>query len=222
MQNSKPQVHFLILVPLILTMLTYVSCSKKLAPETQQPQTVNDRAFINVGEGDGGITFPQYNMEKRNKIMNLVENEGKTAAFTFQAYTSDGVLIDVETVEAEGHNVSFVVIDEVPVFPGCEGMETNEGLRACFLEKVTQHVNAHLNTSLGKELGLEGINTVNVKFQIARDGTIEVLETCATHPSLQEEAERVVMSLPQMTPGKHNGNVVGVLHSLPISFRVSE
>jgi hypothetical protein len=42
----------------------------------------------------------------------------------------------------------------------------------------------------------------------------------AAHPILKEEGIRVINSLPQMVPGKQNGQEVGVMYSLPIVFQV--
>lgn len=116
--------------------------------------------------------------------------------------------------------MAFSEIEEVPIFPGCEDLTTNEERKECMSQKITEFVSANFNTGLGKELKLEGLNRVYVQFKINTDGTIEVVKSRASHPLLEKEGERVVGELPQMKPGKHNGQEVAVLYSLPISFIV--
>ncbi|HBR54019.1 MAG TPA: energy transducer TonB, partial [Flavobacteriaceae bacterium] len=44
----------------------------------------------------------------------------------------------------------------------------------------------------------------------------------AAHPSLEEEAVRVVSALPAMLPGEQEGKKVGVIYALPIIFEINE
>jgi len=65
--------------------------------------------------------------------------------------------------------VPFAVMENVPVFPGCETMKTNQEKRACFQKKVNQHVKKEFKyppTAL--ELGIQG--KVYVQFVI--DGNV--------------------------------------------------
>jgi protein TonB len=61
-----------------------------------------------------------------------------------------------------------------------------------------------------------------VIFKIDKNGNIEGVRSRAPHPALEEEAIRVVNSLPTFTPGKNNGKNVIVPYSLPIIFQVGE
>ena len=60
---------------------------------------------------------------------------------------------------------------------------------------------------------------VIVQFKIDETGNIRDIRAKAPVPELEEEAKRVVNSLPQMTPGKQRGKAVGVVYSLPIVFQ---
>lgn len=84
------------------------------------------------------------------------------------------------------------------------------------------HVQENFNIKLGKEVGLTGVNRVIVQFKIDNTGKIIDVKSRAPHPKLEEEAKRVINSLPQMTPGEQNGKAVGVMYSLPIVFQVNE
>jgi hypothetical protein len=182
--NSVSKFRFLIILPLMAAMLTYVACSSS--------KTGNEQVSTQqVPPPPPPPPAP----------------EPPTS---------------VPKVGQEMPNIPFAVVEELPVFPGCESFETREKKAKCITQKINQFVNTNFNTSLGKELGLTGLNRIYVQFKIAKNGVVEVLGARAPHPALEEEARRVVNLLPKMTPGKQRGEEVGVLYSLPISFMVPE
>ncbi len=130
--------------------------------------------------------------------------------------------VEVEDIEEEIADVPFAVIENVPIFPGCESMTNNNDRKTCMSEKVSQLVNKKFNTELGADLGLSGVNRIYVSFKIDKNGNITSIQSRAPHPRLQTEAERVIKLLPKMTPGKQRGKPVGVLYSLPITFKVED
>lgn len=128
----------------------------------------------------------------------------------------------VEAVEEEEEivNVPFAVIENVPIFPGCEGEPNNELKKSCMSTKVKEFVQANFNAGLAVDLGLEGTQKIFVTFKIDRTGRVADIRSRAPHKRLEEEAKRVVSSLPKMIPGKQRGVPVGVLYALPIMFQV--
>src|SRR5690606_4059743 len=164
---------------------------------------------------------------KRNEIMDYLGAEGNPHTLVI----TDGEITSRITVNspskserslAGSSDVPFMLIEEVPVFPGCEDLTSNTDRKNCLTEKVTEFVNKNFNTGLGKELGLKGVNKVYVQFKVTATGSVEVMGVRGPAPELEKEAERVVLGLPKMKPGKHNGKEVGVLYSLPITFMVGE
>ncbi len=125
-----------------------------------------------------------------------------------------------EAVEEELADVPFAVIENVPIYPGCEGAKGNSGKKACMSEKIDKWVKKKFNGDLAGDLGLEGIQRIFVRFKINKNGNVVDVQARAPHPKLEQEAVRVVKSLPKMTPGKQRGKPVGVLYSLPIRFQV--
>ncbi len=125
--------------------------------------------------------------------------------------------------QEEGEAVPFAVAEKTPVFPGCEDLD-GKNLKDCTVKKINNHVNTNFNTSLGKELGLEGESRIVVQFKINNQGKITNVRSrsLANEPearkSLENEATRVVSSLPRMKPGKFKGKEVDVMYSLPIVF----
>ena len=128
--------------------------------------------------------------------------------------------IEIEAVE-EDVEVPFAVIENVPVFPGCE-KGSNAKKKACMSQKIAKFVNRKFNTDLAGDLGLSGRQRINVIFKIDKTGNITGIRARAPHPGLEKEAKRVIGLLPQMKPGKQRGKAVTVPYSLPIIFQVQD
>ena len=124
--------------------------------------------------------------------------------------------------EIKIETVPFILIEDVPIFPGCENLSNNEERKDCMSEKITKFINREFNSELGGQLGLTGINKINVMFKIDTKGDIIEVESRAPHPKLEQEAERVIQALPKMKPGKQRGNPVIVQYSIPIIFKVQD
>lgn len=116
--------------------------------------------------------------------------------------------------------VPFEFIEDVPVYPGCEGLQSNDERKKCMSQKITQFVNSQFNKNLGEEVGVSGINRINVGFKIDKEGNIIDVQSRAPHPKLEQEAIRVINSLPKMEPGKQRGKPVAVSYYLPIVFQI--
>ncbi len=123
--------------------------------------------------------------------------------------------INVEEEEEE-IVVPFAIIEEVPVFPGCENASDK---KACFNEMMQKHVQKNfMYPRTAEELGIEG--RVFVQFVISNDGNITGIRTRGPDPSLEKEARRIIASLPQMIPGRQRNKRVSVPYSIPINFKL--
>lgn len=127
----------------------------------------------------------------------------------------------VKEVE-EDIEVPFSVIENVPVFPGCEKEKNNDAKRQCMSDKISDFVNKKFNTELAGELGLSGKQKISVMFKIDKSGEVVSIQARAPHPGLEKEAKRVIGLLPKMLPGKQRGKAVTVPYSLPILFQVQD
>lgn len=118
-----------------------------------------------------------------------------------------------------GIDIPFDKVEIVPVFPGCEG--TEEQKRICLKEKISEFVNSNFNNNLANSLNLKpGVKRIFVLFKIDNNGVVTSVQARAPHVKLEEEAIRVISSLPKMIPGNHEGEVVNVKYSLPIVFKI--
>lgn len=129
--------------------------------------------------------------------------------------------IEVEEAVEEDIEVPFAVIENVPVFPGCE-KGSNTAKKKCMSQKIAKFVNRKFNVDLASDLGLSGRQRISVIFKIDKTGAITGVRARAPHPGLEKEAKRVINLLPKMKPGKQRGKPVTVPYSLPIVFQVQD
>ncbi len=125
-----------------------------------------------------------------------------------------------EVVEEEIADVPFAVIENVPVYPGCEREPNNNAKKKCMSDKIQKYVQKKFDTGLAADLGLDGRQRISVQFKIDKNGNVVDVRARAPHPRLEREAIDVVKGLPKMTPGMQRGKAVGVLYALPILFQV--
>jgi len=122
----------------------------------------------------------------------------------------------VEKVEEEAE-VAFAVIEDVPVFPGCEGLD-KQATKACFQKKMQQHVVKNFNyPQAALDMGIEG--RVSVIFIIDTKGHVRGIRSRGPDKILETEAERIIGKLPTMKPGKQRGKPVKVAYAVPIFFK---
>lgn len=130
-------------------------------------------------------------------------------------------IIEVEEVEVEDLEedvvVPFSVVENVPIFPGCKG--NNEELKACFQEKMTEHLKKNFRyPETALELGIYG--KVFVMFDVDKEGVVSKIRTRGPDRLLEAEAKRIISLLPKMTPGKQRGKPVRVPYNIPINFQL--
>ncbi len=115
----------------------------------------------------------------------------------------------------------FTIIEDAPIFPGCENKNSKSEKKRCFSTSVNRHVARKFNANLAQELGLSpGKKRINAQFTINKKGEVVDVKVRAPHIKLKKETERVINLLPKMIPGKQKGRPVGVKFNLPIVFVV--
>lgn len=122
-----------------------------------------------------------------------------------------------EDVEPEA--VIFILIEDAPVFPGCEGLE-KDASKACFTKQITKFVNRKFNASVADGLSLEGRQRITTQFTIDTNGMVTEIKIMAPHKRLEKEARRVIEKLPKMIPGMQRKRPVPVKYTLPIIFDI--
>ena len=110
---------------------------------------------------------------------------------------------DVEPVIVEAE--IFQIVEEMPLFPGGE-----EALLAYLGKNISY-------PQMAKESNIQG--TVYIGFVVEADGSITNVKVLrGIGGGCDEEAIRVVKSMPRWAPGKQRGKPVRVQFNLPIKF----
>ncbi len=136
----------------------------------------------------------------------------------------DTKVADVEDVAVAEDDIPeeipFILIENAPVFPGCENEQTEKDKRACFQEQMLKHIRENFRyPEVAQEMGLQG--RVSVVFTVQKDGSIGNVRLRGPHESLETEAARIISKLPKLTPGKQRGTPVKVPYSIPITFKLN-
>ena len=156
------------------------------------------------------------------EVIEVVEDEEEVEETVIESTETDQDEIIIEEIEVEEEfddiDVPFAVIEDVPIFPGCESVAKSQR-RTCFQDKINQHIRRNFRyPEIAQEMGIQG--RVYVNFIIAKDGSITNIRMRGPDKNLENEAQRIISRLPQMTPGKQRGRAVRVPFSIPITFRL--
>lgn len=105
----------------------------------------------------------------------------------------------------------FVMVEQMPEFPG------GQAALMQYIARNTQY------PPLAKENGITG--KVFIKFTVEKDGSVSNVQAIRrsgkpVHEILEEEAIRVVESLPNFKPGIQKGRYVRVEFTIPINFNL--
>ncbi|MFM1877836.1 MAG: hypothetical protein RLZZ241_702 [Bacteroidota bacterium] len=156
------------------------------------------------------------------EVIEVVEDEEEVEETVIESTetSQETEIIEIEDVEVEevdeDIDVPFAVIEDVPVFPGCEKASDK---RACFNEKMNDHIRKNFRyPEIAQEMGIQG--RVSVLFTIQKDGSIGNIRMRGPDRNLEAEAQRIISKLPKMTPGKQRGRPVRVPFSIPIMFKL--
>lgn len=112
-------------------------------------------------------------------------------------------VVEEEVVEQE----IFKIVEEMPAFPGGE---------AKLMEYVAKNVKY---PQIARETGVQG--RVYVNFVVEPDGSVSNVSVLrGIGGGCDEEAIRVVKSMPKWKPGKQRGKAVRVSYMLPVNFKL--
>jgi len=172
--------------------------------QAKTPKTTTNLEKLEIVEDDKII-------EDAKDIIEIPEDDGD-------------IDLNIDTIQegediVEVNDIPFTVIEDVPLFPGCEKVAKSKR-RKCFNEEMKKHIRKHFRyPSLEEEMGIEG--KVNVMFKIDVDGSITELQVRGPSKGLEKEATRIINKLPKMTPGKQRGKPVRVPFGQPITFKLN-
>ncbi|MDA9089796.1 M56 family metallopeptidase [Maribacter arcticus] len=181
---------------------------------------VNDAKKLSISE-----------LQKFNELLSSLEDEpnylGNIILYddtnSFKIYTKiyeqpRGVKIVTKEQfdELDSVEVPFAVVDEAPIFPGCEDAADK---RACFNDKIQLHISKNFSyPKAAQDANIEG--RVSTMFMITSEGVIDNIKMRGPDKLLEDEVERIIKKLPKMSPGKQRGENVNVPFSIPVNFKL--
>ncbi|MFN7118897.1 MAG: energy transducer TonB [Saprospiraceae bacterium] len=118
----------------------------------------------------------------------------------------------------------FIIVEEMPRFPGCENLSTKQEKNDCTNKKLLEFIYKNIKyPPVAAENGIQG--TVPIKFVVEKDGTIanaQVLRDIGG--GCGQEAIRVVELMNKESikwkPGMQGGRPVRVQFNLPVKFKL--
>jgi TonB family protein len=107
--------------------------------------------------------------------------------------------------EVIDEDTPFVVVEEMPVFPGGDSL---------LLKYIAQNTKY---PEVSKAKKIEG--KVIVRFCVTKVGSVDRISVLkGVDPEIDSEAQRVVGTLPAFKPGRQGGKAVPVWYMVPITF----
>ena len=112
-------------------------------------------------------------------------------------------VVEEEVVEQE----IFQIVEEMPAFPGGE-------------QKLMEYVGKNIKyPQIARETGIQG--RVFIGFVVEPDGSVSNVKLLrGIGGGCDEEAMRVVKSMPKWKPGKQRGKAVRVSYQIPVFFKL--
>ena len=222
--NKNRNLYFVIGLTLVLGVtwgaVEYKSYERKI-DLTNGDMLVDDEEDVPITEQLKTPPPPPPPPPPAPEVIEIVEDEEEVEETVIESTESDEEMV-IEDIVVEDDfddiDVPFSVIEDVPIFPGCESVAKSQR-RACFQEQMNKHIRKNFRyPDIAQEMGIQG--RVYVNFIISKDGTITNIRMRGPDKNLENEAARIIGRLPQMTPGRQRGRAVRVPFSIPITFRL--
>ncbi len=213
LENKKgmfTQVGIIFALLLTLAAFEYKSYDKRsLNLQTRQEEALQEEIIPITEQNQKPIVPPEP--PKQTTVLEIVEDdeivedELKLDADIKQNEAVEQYVPPVQQEEEIDETEIFTVVESMPEFPG------GAGEMMTFIAKNVKY------PSMARESGIQG--RVFVNFVVEPNGSVsngKVLRGIGG--GCDEEAIRVVQSMPKWTPGKQRGKAVRVSFNLPVRF----
>ena len=151
-------------------------------------------------------------MPKQTTQLEIVEDDVEVEDIEINAEVDQTEVIEeyvpVEVVEEDVQEQEiFQIVEEMPSYPGGD---------AKLMEFVAKNIKY---PQIARETGIQG--RVFVGFVVEPDGSVSNVKVLrGIGGGCDEEAMRVVKSMPKWKPGKQRGKAVRVSYMLPVNFKL--
>lgn len=128
-------------------------------------------------------------------------------------------IIEIEEEEEDDEIFNFAVVEDKPIYPGCENVSKDERYM-CFQQGIMKHIRSNFKyPAIPKEMGIS--EKIFVQFVIDKTGRItNSLVVRGEDKHLKEEALRLVNSIPKLQAAKQRGKPVPCSFTVPINFKL--
>jgi len=231
---SIRKLKYLALLPVLGLMMCYTACQDEGLANPDETAQVKDVWNLSPQEEEqvfsrvkalAATTSPwTYTVTDGTTSLHFMKGDGKSFITGPNEEHIDAKMVIEGAIPDESEAgfldfaaaVPFRLVQQAPVFPGCEEAEDP---RACFNEHLQEHIRKNFNyPEEAFKKGIQG--RVNIMFTIDREGKVTDIKKRGPDPLLEEEGVRIIEKLPQMQPGRQEGQTVDVPYSIPISFKL--
>lgn len=172
----------------------------RLYPKVHPNKAGRYRYFHQISSGQHGV---QLNMMAEFR---LTDNAQEVKRAVRMEIPKDMPIWRPDGTEINEEDMIYQVVEEMPEFPG--GM-------SALMEYIKTNIR-YPETS--RKNGVQG--RVIVRFVVTKDGSIEQARVVRNiNSELDEEALRVIRSMPRWKPGKQDGKEKNVEFTVPVTFR---
>ena len=206
------QIGLIISLVLAWAVFEMKSYDKREIDESLLRQTeVLDEEMVEITKQEEPKPQP-VEMPKTTTQLEIVEDDVEVEDIEINAEMDQNEVIEeyvapeIEEEEVVEQEI-FQIVEEMPAYPGGE---------AKLLDYIQKNVKY---PQIAKETGIKG--RVFVSFVVEPDGSVSNVKVLrGIGGGCDEEAMRVVKSMPKWKPGKQRGKAVRVSYMLPINFQL--
>ena len=184
---------------------------REIDPSLLRQTEVLDEEMVEITKQEEPKPQP-VEMPKQTTQLEIVQDDVEVEDIEINAEVEQNEVIEEyvapEVVEDEVvEQEIFKIVEEMPSYPGGE---------AKLMEFVAKNIKY---PQIARETGIQG--RVFVNFVVEPDGSVSNVSVLrGIGGGCDEEAMRVVKSMPKWKPGKQRGKAVRVQYMLPVNFRL--
>ena len=185
---------------------------REIDPSLLNREVVVDEEMVEITKQEEQKPQP-VEVPKQTTQLEIVQDDVETEDIEINADVEQNEVIEEyvapEVVEEEVvEQEIFQIVEEMPSYPGGE---------KALLEYVAKNIKY---PQIARETGIQG--RVFVGFVVEPDGSVSNVKILrGIGGGCDEEAMRVIKSLPKWKPGKQRGKAVRVSYQIPVVFKLA-
>ena len=185
---------------------------REIDPSLLNREVVVDEEMVEITKQEEPKPQP-VEVPKQTTQLEIVQDDVETEDIEINADVEQNEVIEEyvapEVVEEEVvEQEIFQIVEEMPSYPGGE---------KALLEYVAKNIKY---PQIARETGIQG--RVFVGFVVEPDGSVSNVKILrGIGGGCDEEAMRVIKSLPKWKPGKQRGRAVRVSYQIPVVFKLA-